>query len=577
MVQSLIQRIRENKLDALYLFINESLRDRNNFDVFFDDLMVVLPNNWSINRVEIGHEFLSRTVVSHHQQQQVGQAQGNNNINNNNNNNDQIENGDFNTSKQDQLFRNVCSLESLRSLIISDGYIPRKDHGFVETKALLRNLPRANNLQYLDVQRLKLRITSDSIENNDSKLLEECLYSLRDSLEDLRLTAISFCDTTKSTTPSTVTTSEGGQLCRSQSALEEGQGTRRYPLDSAIRVCGDMANLQLLAISCATGCGCNCNNGEDQQHQEQHQQRQDGGLNQIAQGAADGSNSLSSSSSSSSSPSSISGCLISTEVLLRFCRSSTTLQELALRRMRIDDDTCKTLAKAFDPPKNQKDSRVRSSSLLPLSDSNDGCDEGDDNDSDSNSHHSPSFWTSLDLRQNPFIGKEGYEAILSSLERNYDLWCSLMVDNESFQSKFNALIELNQANRGALVRSPTSEKLAVFLDRLKDDPTALWYFLTIHRDAILLPLISFLKWKNILIAKKQAAVATTRGEHQLPVGQKRAFNDAMALQSVRDTSTVASSTKANGLGTQAESSNCDNQHQLLHSDSETVVKRPRQT
>jgi hypothetical protein len=75
-------------------------------------------------------------------------------------------------------------------------------------------------------------------------------------------------------------------------------------------------------------------------------------------------------------------------------------------------------------------------------------------------------------------------------------------DNDSFQAKFNALIELNQANRGDLVRSPTREKLAAFLERLSsqhaqhDDayPTALWYFLTIH-DSILHPLVGFLKWK----------------------------------------------------------------------------------
>ena len=50
----LIERIRENKLDALYLFINAELRDQNQFDTFFYELVTVLANNWSINRVEIG-------------------------------------------------------------------------------------------------------------------------------------------------------------------------------------------------------------------------------------------------------------------------------------------------------------------------------------------------------------------------------------------------------------------------------------------------------------------------------------------------------------------------------------------
>jgi hypothetical protein len=73
-------------------------------------------------------------------------------------------------------------------------------------------------------------------------------------------------------------------------------------------------------------------------------------------------------------------------------------------------------------------------------------------------------------------------------------------DNESFQAKFNSLIELNQANRGDLVRSPTREKLVTFLERLQDnhadgDPTSLWYFLTIH-DSILHPLVALLKFKT---------------------------------------------------------------------------------
>jgi hypothetical protein len=426
MVQSLIQRIRENKLDALYLFINESLRDRNEFDVFFQNLMVVLPNNWSINRVEIGHEFLSRTVVT--DQQQGGQVQENNNNENENNNS--------NESKQDQLFRWVCSLESLRSLIISDGYIPRKDHGFVDTKALLRNLPRANNLQYLDIQRLKLRITADSIENNDAELLAESLDSVRDSLEDLRLTAISMCDTTRITIQDTNNEAEEQQLCGcNASQCTPEQHLRRYPLDATIRVCGEMANLQLLAISCANGCECNSDNGEDQQQLDGADNRDD--IIRDAGSETDGNGSLSSNNKSFSSFSVATSCLISREVLLLLCRSSSTLQELALRSMRIDDDTCKTIAKAFDPPGNGKSPKMylpssSSSSLsLPCSDNeqdNDGGFESDATDmNDSTVHHSPSFWTSLDLRQNPSIGTVGYEAILSSLERNYDLWCSLMV------------------------------------------------------------------------------------------------------------------------------------------------------
>ena len=417
MVQSLIQRIRENKLDALYLFINESLRDRNEFDVFFHNLMIVLPNNWSINRVEIGHEFLSRTVVG--DQQQAGQPQEANN-------NENIENGS-NESKQDQLFRWVCSLESLRSLIISDGYIPRKDHGFVDTKALLRHLPRASNLQYLDIQRLKLRITSDSIENNDAELLAESLYSLRDSLEDLRLTAISMCDTTKTTFQESNTIGDEQQQSsrhnRFQCTLEEHQ--KRYPLDATIRVCGEMSNLQLLAISCANSCECHDDNGEDQQNPNGDEIRDD--IIREQGNETDGSGSPTSDNKSTLPSPAKTSCLISKEVLLQLCRSSSTLQELALRSMRIDDDTCKTIAKAFDPPDTSKSLSLS----LECSDSEQDNDDEFPKDAidvdDNINNHSASFWTSLDLRQNPSIGTSGYEAILSSLERNCDLWCSLMV------------------------------------------------------------------------------------------------------------------------------------------------------
>jgi hypothetical protein len=56
------------------------------------------------------------------------------------------------------------------------------------------------------------------------------------------------------------------------------------------------------------------------------------------------------------------------------------------------------------------------------------------------------------------------------------------------------LIQLNQANRGDLLRSPTLEKLATFIEQLREDPTALWYFFTIH-DTILFPFVNFVQWK----------------------------------------------------------------------------------
>jgi len=45
----------------------------------------------------------------------------------------------------------------------------------------------------------------------------------------------------------------------------------------------------------------------------------------------------------------------------------------------------------------------------------------------------------------------------------------LFQDNDFFQAKFNCLIELNQANRGDLVRSPTREKLATFIETISKD------------------------------------------------------------------------------------------------------------
>ncbi|KAG7370525.1 hypothetical protein IV203_019095 [Nitzschia inconspicua] len=344
-MDSLLERIEENKLDALYLFMTETLRDRTEFDRFISNLFSVLPHNWSIQRVEVGHEFLSMCT------------------------------------QQDELFSLISGLESLKGLIISDGYIPRKDNGALCTDSFLTNLPRARNLQYLDIQRLRLA------DESQVELLAEGFECVQDSLEEIRITGI-FLGT------------------------EEKNDVALPSLDAAIQACVEMSHLRSLAVSCNT-------------------------------------------------PVHNSATILSKDVLMDLCQSSSTLQDLALRAMHLDDDTCTTIAEALI---------------------------------------TNSFLTSLDIRQNPNITVRGYKAILGSLERNYDLWCSVMVDNESFQAKFNALIELNQANRGDLVRSPTREKLTAFLERLQDsqpdgDPTSLWYFLTIH-DSILHPLVSFLKFKS---------------------------------------------------------------------------------
>lgn len=107
----------------------------------------------------------------------------------------------------------------------------------------------------------------------------------------------------------------------------------------------------------------------------------------------------------------------------------------------------------------------------------------------------------VDIRQNPNIGEDGYNSILEALEHNHGLWCSVMVDSHRFQGLFNLLIELNQAGRGDLLRSPSLAKLGTFMGELHD-PTALWFFLRIH-DTIRDPLVAFLQWKSHIVRSKQ--------------------------------------------------------------------------
>lgn len=429
-MDSLLERIEENKLDALYLFMTETLRDRTEFDRFLLNLCSVLPHNWSIQRVEVGHEFLSMCE----------------------------------TQTQDELFALITSLESLKGLIISDGYIPRKDNGTLCTDSLLTNLPRARNLQYLDIQRLRL------VDTAQVELLAEGLECVAESLEEIRITGVSLGKEHQQQQRHVGAAGERDGNNNKKKTKKEKKHERLPSLDTAISVCVEMANLRSLAVSCNT-------------------------------------------------PIRDSNTIISKEVLMDLCQSSTTLQDLALRAMHLDDDTCATIADALI---------------------------------------TNSFLTSLDIRQNPNITVRGYKAILGSLERNYDLWCSVMVvssrvarltfaflasttmyailllvsschslaiiivlsifvlqDNDSFQAKFNSLIELNQANRGDLVRSPTREKLATFLERLQDnqngdgDPTTLWYFLTIH-DCILHPLVAFMKFQ----ARSDANAATEKADRE---------------------------------------------------------------
>jgi hypothetical protein len=281
-MESLLERIEENKLDALYLFMTETLRDRTEYDRFLSNLFSVLPHNYSIQRVEVGHEFLSMCT------------------------------------RQDDLFKCISGLESLKGLIISDGYIPRKDNGTLCTDSFLTNLPRAHNLQYLDIQRLRL------YDDAQVELLAKGLECVQESLEEIRITSISL----------------GSDKSSNNNNIQRNNRNQKIPsLDQAIQVCVEISNLRSLAVSCAT-------------------------------------------------PVQDANVILSKDVLMDLCQSSTTLQDLSLRAMHLDDETCATIADALI---------------------------------------TNSFLTSLDIRQNPDITVRGYKAILGSLERNYGLWCSVMV------------------------------------------------------------------------------------------------------------------------------------------------------
>lgn len=292
-MDSLLERIEENKLDALYLFINETLRDRTTFDVFLQNLVGVLPHNWSIQRVEVGHEFLSMV------------------------------------QDQDELFDLICSLESLRTLIISDGYVPRKDNGSVSTGALLSSLPRARNLINLDLQRLHIETAGQM------QMLESALESVGDSLEEIRITGLVVDDNA---------VGDADECDNADDDSESDVAPTKGLLDGPLEQCIEMSNLRSLTIS----------------------QKQ-----QIP-----------------ANPSEVVKTVISHQVLLELCQNSTTLQDLCLRAMNLDDTVCHTLAQALE---------------------------------------TSSFLTSLDLRQNELITDKGYAAILHALERNFDLWCSVMV------------------------------------------------------------------------------------------------------------------------------------------------------
>lgn len=357
-MESLLERIQENRVDALYLFINETLRNRRSYDAFMSSLLRALPQNWSIQRVELGHEFLSMAS----------------------------------SSKQRRLHALVCHLDSLRTLIVSDGYVERKDHGTVQTNSLLEALPSARNLSTLDIQRFALN--QDQVEQ-----LAQVFETCQESLEEVRLTGLYLQDNTSN-------------------------------LDPVLDACMEMENLKSLAFGMSTH-----DYGHPVPQRNNHK--------------------------NSPPP----RRFLSKNCLRELCsnQKSTTLQDLTLRDMHLDDDQCETIASALE---------------------------------------TNSFLTSLDIRQNQLISARGYNAILGALERNWDLWCSVMVDDEHFQGKFNALIELNQAGRGDLLRNPSRNKLVSFLEKLQHDPSSIWFFFSIH-DTTRILLTDYLVWKEKIVKQNQ--------------------------------------------------------------------------
>mmetsp|Transcript_18023 Transcript_18023/g.49061 ORF Transcript_18023/g.49061 Transcript_18023/m.49061 type:complete len:431 (+) Transcript_18023:134-1426(+) len=393
-MESLLEGIEENRLDALYLFITDVLRDGAAFRRFFANLMNVLPQNYSVHRIEAGHEFL-RHVQSHQDQR--------------------------------RLFRTITELESLRTLIVSDGYVQRKDYGALSTQIFLQELPRATSLVNLDLHRMELK------SNNDVELLSLALESLEESLEELRLTG----------------------LILSESQSENDDKTKQITsLDPVIEKLLEFQHLrsftcalypQSIITPTAAGAGATENNND-----------------QNVAGEGEEAAATSARTVVRNTP----GPKVSPRMWHELCLLST-LQDLTIRHMQLDDESCHELSTALQQT---------------------------------------AFLTCLDLRQNPTISKLGYGHISRALELNFSSWCTVAVDDLYFQSQFHVLIELNQHNRADVVRNLKRSSIAKFIEDLEEtrpNPTAIWYFLRIH-DNVRTHLADFMAFKSNLNNQREA-------------------------------------------------------------------------
>jgi hypothetical protein len=337
-MESLLEGLEENRLDALYLFITDVLRDATAFRRFYDNLVTVLPNCWSVHRIEVGHEFLK----------QIGEVD------------------------QRRIFHIMTEIESLRTLIVSDGYVQRKDLGAICTPAFLGELPRARSLVNIDIHRMELA------DESQIRLLASACASLNESLEEVRFTGL----------------------------FVTGEESKDFCLDPVVETLLEMPHIRSLTLSLYAGA-----------HDEKQR-------------------------------------MVSPHLLKELCQLST-LQDLVLRTMNLDDETCFKMAEALE------------------------C---------------SSFLTSLDLRQNNSITKVGLSQILHAMNQNFTSWCTVLVDDLFFQGRFLVLIELNQADRGDVVRNFSKDKLVDFISGL-NSPSALWYFLQLH-DTVRDPMAAFLLWKE---------------------------------------------------------------------------------
>jgi hypothetical protein len=250
-METLLEGIEENRLDALYLFITDVLRDETFFRRFFANLVSVLPHNFSVHRIEVGHEFLkhvNNNTASNHRPRiaaagaaaggggggaAVAVVAGNNNNPRVNNNRGDLKD-DHPRHPQRLLFQAMTDLESLRTMIISDGYVQRKDNGAICTRIFLQELPRARSLVNLDVHRLELA-NSEQVE-----LLASACESLQDSLEDLRLTGLFVTGITE-------TSKNNNTNKKSNSAPPS------LTLDPVVETLIDMPHLKTLALSLYPG------------------------------------------------------------------------------------------------------------------------------------------------------------------------------------------------------------------------------------------------------------------------------------------------------------------------------------